>query len=58
LLTRHSDVEVAENSVDADVTDGWVTLTGDVTYQVQSTSRVREVTGAWRGWRGSPRPHP
>ena len=40
------DVEVPE-AVDVDVTDGWVTLTGDVGYQFQSDAAFDDVASLY-----------
>jgi osmotically-inducible protein OsmY len=39
------DVEVPADAVDVKVSDGWVTLTGNVSYQFESTAAYEDVAG-------------
>ena len=41
------DVEVPSDAVDVKVGDGWVTLTGDVSYQFQSNAAYEDVAGLY-----------
>ena len=41
------DIEVPEATVDVGVTDGWVTLTGDVTYQFESDAAFDDVASLY-----------
>ena len=41
------DVEVPADAVDVKVDDGWVTLTGDVSYQFESNAAYEDVAGLY-----------
>ena len=41
------DVEVPSDAVDVKVDDGWVTLTGDVSYQFESNAAYEDVAGLY-----------
>jgi osmotically-inducible protein OsmY len=41
------DVEVPSDSIDVDVSDGWVTLKGDVSYQFQSNAAYDDVASMY-----------